>query len=638
MSSSHKVSILDLPAPDLSQYGKTNLDINPGASRSADSTYRRQLSESLSKKQSDSTVDRRQEPESRSVDFQSDQKRSSKTDTHSRSNADYREDQVQQRESRRDNNTEAYQESRSSKSASEAIQSTQESQTKENSESVEAIEEAGLSTIQEVKLSENEAKGQVYSLFESTLTTQSEEQLAQELIIGDGEIQPPANFQVAEDQADISLPTEVTETSSLETLPIPEGLADLLQKQVVDMSQTEINQQVQADKTNGVNSTSLLDDTLQALAEGDEAAAEQNILLNSEELLGIQITEELKEAIEEFEAKNSDHSSGSTEESEINIQAVLQQRYLRSNNQEQSESSSEESDQAELTLDHESIQTISETVIEQVQPEANSEQTDITKIVNESTARDSEGIDQQSEEVATVPGNQNLNPGLDIQTRAQSDASKISPISQENTPTNDNSQPVAQQVRLNQTTTVAGNQGTVSVGPTIDANQVEQLVERISSSIRQSQSTGQQLKIRLSPPELGTLQIEVSLKNGEYLAKLEVQNNHAQKVINDNIAQLKEALAKTGVSIDRIDVHINTDASEDQRSSNSDAQSQTANDFDANQFSENSDESEQWQEERAHSDESVAREDPEKVEQNSPQVVRSQGLEAENVEEIDVQI
>ncbi|QDU09519.1 flagellar hook-length control protein FliK [Gimesia aquarii] len=635
MSNSQKISILDLQAPDLSQYGKKNLEINPGSSRSADSSYRRQLSESLSKKQSDSTVDRKQGPESRSIDFQSDQKKSSKTDSHSRSSADYREGQVQQRESRRDSNVEAYQES---KSTSESTQTAQESQSKENSKSVESIEENDLNTLQEVKLPENEAKGQVYSLFESTFATQTEDQLAQEVTIGDGELQPPANFQFAEDQTDLSLQTEVTETGSLEPLPIPEGLADLLQKQVVDTSQTEINQQLQTDETNELNSASQKVDTLQALTEDDEAVAEANALLNSEEFLGIQITEELKAAIEEFEAQHSDHSPGSTEESEVNIQAVLQQRYLRSKNQEQSESAAEESGQGELTLDNESIQTISETVIEQVQPEVNSEQTDITKIVNEKTPHDSEGGEQQTEEVATVQGSQNLNPGLEIQSRAQTDATKVGSISQEPATTNENNQPVPQQIGLNQTATVTGNQAAASVGPTVDANQVEQLVERISSSIRQSQSTGQQLKIRLSPPELGTLQIEVSLKNGEYLAKLEVQNNHAQKVINDNIAQLKEALAKTGVSIDRIDVHINTDASEDQRSSNSDAQSQTGNDFDANQFSENSEESDQWQEEQAQTDESVTREDAEIVEQNSPQVVRSQGVESESVEEIDVQI
>lgn len=634
MSSSPKISLLDLQAPDLSQYGKKNLEINPVTSRSADSSYRRQLSESLSKKQPDSTVDRKQEPESRSIDFQSDQKRSSKTDSHSRSTADYREDQLQQRESRRDDNVEAYQDSKSSKSTSIT---TQESQPKENSESIESIEE-GLNSQQELKLPENAEKGQVYSLFESTFATQSEGQLNQEITIGDGEIEPPANFQFLEDQTIVNLQTEVTETSSLEPLPIPEGLANLLQKQVVDTSQTEINQQVQTGETNELNSTSQISDTLQALTQGDEVAAEVNPLLNSEEVLGLQITEELKQAIEDFESKNSDNSSGSTEEGEINIQAVLQQRYQRSKNQDQSESSSEESSQGELELGHESIQAISETVIEQVQTEAHSDQTDITKIVNEKTARDSEGGEQQTEEAATVPGNQNLNPGLEIQNRVQSDASKISPSTPENTSTTDSNQPVSQPVGLTQSTAVGGNQGTVSVGPTVDTKQVEQLVDRISSSIGKSQSTGQQLKIRLSPPELGTLQIEVSLKNGEYLAKLEVQNNHAQKVINDNIAQLKEALIKTGVSIDRIDVHINTDASEDQRSSNSDAQSQTASDFDANQFSENSGESDQGQDERAHADESVISDDVEESEQNSPQVVRSQGIESENVEEIDVQI
>jgi len=132
------------------------------------------------------------------------------------------------------------------------------------------------------------------------------------------------------------------------------------------------------------------------------------------------------------------------------------------------------------------------------------------------------------------------------------------------------------------------------------------------------------------------LQIEVSLKNGEYTAKLEVQNRHAQKVINDNIAQLKEALSKTGVSLDRIDVHINTDASEDQRSSQSGTQSDSGNDFNSQQFSDNPQDSEQRPGEQSFVEDAVKQDEP--ADQDRPQVVRSQGIASENVEEIDVQI
>jgi len=115
------------------------------------------------------------------------------------------------------------------------------------------------------------------------------------------------------------------------------------------------------------------------------------------------------------------------------------------------------------------------------------------------------------------------------------------------------------------------------------------------------------------------------LKNGEYTAKLEVQNRHAQKVINDSIAQLKEALAKTGISLDRIDVHINTEAREDQRSSQS-----------GTQFSENPQDNEQRSGEQPFVEEAVKQD--EAADQDRPQVARSQGIVTENVEEIDVQI
>jgi len=170
-----------------------------------------------------------------------------------------------------------------------------------------------------------------------------------------------------------------------------------------------------------------------------------------------------------------------------------------------------------------------------------------------------------------------------------------------------------------------GTQAATPVGSPVDVKQVEHLVERITGAVRQSQSTGQQLKIRLSPPELGTLQIEVSLKNGEYTAKLEVQNNRVQKVINDNLAQLKDSLAKTGISIDRIEVQINTDSSEDHHSSQSDARSQSGGEFGSNEFSENAGDSDQRQEERAFVEESVKPEDADQSQRDQPQVARSRG-------------
>jgi|GEM_PF-2255702 len=642
MSDSHKISLLDLQTQDLSQYGKQKLEPNKGVSRNVDSSYRRQLSESLSKKQPSPIANKKTEPESRSIDFTSDRNRTASKTSDAQSTTEIREDQAavdtQQREVSRNENSSVSEESSIATAEPEKAASDQVQIFEESSESLESTEEL-INTQPEANLAVKD-RGQAYSLFNTSFAAQDEGQVEQEFISTDSEIHPPANFHFAKDQGLADLQVQVTEASSNEAIPIPEGLADLLKQQVVDTSQTESDQDVQtADATvesNELNSVIQTDESLTALPENAESSSESTPVMHSEELSEIKTTEELKQAVQEYNEKNSDAAAVSSGKNEIDAQSVLQQRHLRNKNEEQSESSSAESGQEEVALDHESVQGISETVIEQVQLEVKTVQTDVT----EKTARDSERTEQKSEAVTQGAANQNQirNPVLEALNQVQSETTKTGSVSQENVSSIERDQSLSQPTAASQSAPTTGTQAATPVGSPVDVKQVEHLVERITGAVRQSQSTGQQLKIRLSPPELGTLQIEVSLKNGEYTAKLEVQNNRVQKVINDNLAQLKDSLAKTGISIDRIEVQINTDSSEDHHSSQSDARSQSGGEFGSNEFSENAGDSDQRQEERAFVEESVKPEDADQSQRDQPQVARSQGVAAGNVDEIDVQI
>ncbi|MCA9015651.1 MAG: flagellar hook-length control protein FliK, partial [Planctomycetaceae bacterium] len=487
-------------------------------------------------------------------------------------------------------------------------------------------------------------KEQSYSLFQNSFAAQNEGAFDQEVTTADSEIHPPANFQFVNDQHLANLQTEVSETDLNEAIPIPEGLADLLKQQVVETSQTDSGQEVQAvDVTSLAQELNIAEQIGETLTEQAEEvvvpASDIEPELHLEKNSDLVISDELKQAIEAYKENQSENTAGNADENEINIQAVLQQRYQRSRNEEQSAASSDEQSQPEDSLNQESVQQVSEAVIDQLQQKPETEQPDITEIVQESSAREAERAkqpEQTSEEVTQGLVNQGLQPAAETLGQVLPESAKAAPVSQDNVASIENDQTPPQTAGIHQTTHAAGTQSTAPAGPPVDVKQVEQLVERVVEAVRQSQSTGQQLKIRLSPPELGTLQIEVSLKNGEYSAKLEVQNRHAQKVINDNIAQLKEALSKTGVSLDRIDVHINTDSTEDQRSSHSDAHSQPSSEFDSHQFSGDSGDAEERQQERSYAEESVSHDDS--TEQDRPQVVRSQGIATENVEEIDVQI
>jgi flagellar hook-length control protein FliK len=102
----------------------------------------------------------------------------------------------------------------------------------------------------------------------------------------------------------------------------------------------------------------------------------------------------------------------------------------------------------------------------------------------------------------------------------------------------------------------------------------EQLVERVAAGIRAASPNGQQLRVKLYPPHLGQLQIEVNSHGGTVSVRMEVQNVAAQNALHDNLPLLREALVHHGTSIDRIDVQLVETNAEDGRSDLTDEQQQ----------------------------------------------------------------
>ena len=54
---------------------------------------------------------------------------------------------------------------------------------------------------------------------------------------------------------------------------------------------------------------------------------------------------------------------------------------------------------------------------------------------------------------------------------------------------------------------------------------------------------GGSVRLRLSPPDLGSLRIEVAVRNNEMTAHLEVQNPTARSLLLDHLGDLRDRLA-----------------------------------------------------------------------------------------------
>jgi flagellar hook-length control protein FliK len=94
--------------------------------------------------------------------------------------------------------------------------------------------------------------------------------------------------------------------------------------------------------------------------------------------------------------------------------------------------------------------------------------------------------------------------------------------------------------------------------PRIDA---ARFVGRVSKAIQTAHERGGTLQLRLSPPELGTIRLELSIENGAMTAALETENPVARQVLLDHLPSLRERLAEQNIRIERFDVDVRQDAS-----------------------------------------------------------------------------
>jgi flagellar hook-length control protein FliK len=66
--------------------------------------------------------------------------------------------------------------------------------------------------------------------------------------------------------------------------------------------------------------------------------------------------------------------------------------------------------------------------------------------------------------------------------------------------------------------------------------------------------SGGEMHIRLSPVELGDLQISVQVRDGAISASFQTSNDQATKLLSHNLGQLKTALESAGASVEKLQV------------------------------------------------------------------------------------
>lgn len=82
------------------------------------------------------------------------------------------------------------------------------------------------------------------------------------------------------------------------------------------------------------------------------------------------------------------------------------------------------------------------------------------------------------------------------------------------------------------------------------------LVQRVARAVQTAQERGGDLQLRLSPPELGSLRLQVKMTDGALSARLEAETPQARQVLTDSLPQLRERLAEQNIRVERFDVDL----------------------------------------------------------------------------------
>lgn len=89
--------------------------------------------------------------------------------------------------------------------------------------------------------------------------------------------------------------------------------------------------------------------------------------------------------------------------------------------------------------------------------------------------------------------------------------------------------------------------------PTVDR---ARFVQRVGRAFQSAQAGKGEIQLRLSPPELGSMRISITVHEGVVSAKVEVETAAARNVMLDNLPALRERLAEQEIRIEKFDVDV----------------------------------------------------------------------------------
>ena len=127
--------------------------------------------------------------------------------------------------------------------------------------------------------------------------------------------------------------------------------------------------------------------------------------------------------------------------------------------------------------------------------------------------------------------------------------------SPQNSPTPPNVTDVAATIRLPSHLVSRGAERSASGVHLTDVEQAK-FLQRVARAFQAAQERDGEVRLRLSPPELGALRLEIKIHEGALTARLEAESPAAKSLLLDNLPVLRERLAEQGIRIEHFDVDL----------------------------------------------------------------------------------
>jgi len=102
-------------------------------------------------------------------------------------------------------------------------------------------------------------------------------------------------------------------------------------------------------------------------------------------------------------------------------------------------------------------------------------------------------------------------------------------------------------------------------------------VGRVAKAIHTAHERGSTLQLRLSPPELGSLRLELTVQDGVMTAALETETPGARRILLDHLPALRDRLSEQNIRVERFDVDVRRDSQEGHADSQASQQQQQQN-------------------------------------------------------------